>query len=262
MSRLRAIETGKHVVVAAINGVSGIIAPDGTVLETAPVRTQATLVSTVSLNPGTPPGLLIGPLVAGRASRQPRWDRCGLWRGHGRELGSLAYRRPCEFIRVWTPRSGHIKLGRVVIVLPTYNEVRTWRGSSAESARLNPKSTFSSWTITRRTGPAGLRTISRQTTSPSAFCIGPRRLAWVRRTSPDSAGRLANGYDVIGEMDADGSHQPEQLASLFAALNSADLGHRLALDFRRVGRELALVSASAFAWRQPLCAGPARYQSA
>lgn len=64
VSRLRAIETGKHVVVAAINGVSGIIAPDGSVLQTAPIRTQATMIDTVSLNPGTPPGLLIGPFVA------------------------------------------------------------------------------------------------------------------------------------------------------------------------------------------------------
>ncbi len=63
VSRLRAIETGKPVIVAAINGVSGIIAPDGTVLQTAPVRTQGTLIDTVSLNPGTPPGLIVGPIV-------------------------------------------------------------------------------------------------------------------------------------------------------------------------------------------------------
>jgi dolichol-phosphate mannosyltransferase len=34
---------------------------------------------------------------------------------------------------------------------------------------------------------------------------------------------LESGYDVIGEMDADGSHQPEQLPALFAALTDADL---------------------------------------
>jgi dolichol-phosphate mannosyltransferase len=34
---------------------------------------------------------------------------------------------------------------------------------------------------------------------------------------------LARGYDVIGEMDADGSHQPEQLPRLLAALPEADL---------------------------------------
>jgi dolichol-phosphate mannosyltransferase len=34
---------------------------------------------------------------------------------------------------------------------------------------------------------------------------------------------LDAGFDVIGEMDADGSHQPEQLPSLLDALASADL---------------------------------------
>ena len=34
---------------------------------------------------------------------------------------------------------------------------------------------------------------------------------------------LAHDYDVIGEIDADGSHQPEQLPSLLAALEDADL---------------------------------------
>ena len=34
---------------------------------------------------------------------------------------------------------------------------------------------------------------------------------------------LAEGYDVIVEMDADGSHQPEQLPSLLAALATADV---------------------------------------
>jgi dolichol-phosphate mannosyltransferase len=34
---------------------------------------------------------------------------------------------------------------------------------------------------------------------------------------------LEAGYDVIGEMDADGSHQPEQLPLLLAALTEADL---------------------------------------
>ncbi|OFE17322.1 dolichol-phosphate mannosyltransferase [Humibacillus sp. DSM 29435] len=34
---------------------------------------------------------------------------------------------------------------------------------------------------------------------------------------------MERGYDVLVEMDADGSHQPEQLPGLLAALNEADL---------------------------------------
>jgi len=37
------------------------------------------------------------------------------------------------------------------------------------------------------------------------------------------AAALEAGYDVVGEMDADGSHQPEQLPLLLAALADADL---------------------------------------
>ncbi len=37
------------------------------------------------------------------------------------------------------------------------------------------------------------------------------------------AAALDAGYDVVGEMDADGSHQPEQLHRLLAALADADL---------------------------------------
>ncbi len=38
MSRLRAIETGRYVVVASTNGISGIVAPDGRVVERAPSK--------------------------------------------------------------------------------------------------------------------------------------------------------------------------------------------------------------------------------
>ncbi|MDP3893559.1 apolipoprotein N-acyltransferase [Nocardioides sp.] len=60
ISRLRAIETGKYVVVAATNGVSGIIAPDGSVLERAGVRTRAALVGEVGLATGASPAVTWG----------------------------------------------------------------------------------------------------------------------------------------------------------------------------------------------------------
>jgi apolipoprotein N-acyltransferase len=48
ISRLRAIETGRFVVVAATNGVSGIVAPDGRVIAKAPVSTQRVLQAAVT----------------------------------------------------------------------------------------------------------------------------------------------------------------------------------------------------------------------
>jgi apolipoprotein N-acyltransferase len=66
ISRLRAIETGRYVVVAAINGVSGIIAPDGEVVEAAEPRTRAVLVGDVTLADQPTPAVVLGPWT-GRA---------------------------------------------------------------------------------------------------------------------------------------------------------------------------------------------------
>ncbi|WKN50547.1 apolipoprotein N-acyltransferase [Nocardioides sp. Arc9.136] len=63
ITRLRAIETGRNVVVAATNGVSGIIGPDGEVVSSAAPRTQEVLVAEVGLWSGTTPGVLLGPWV-------------------------------------------------------------------------------------------------------------------------------------------------------------------------------------------------------
>ncbi len=50
ISRLRAIETGRYVVVASTNGISGIIAPDGRVIREAPTVTRAVLEAGVALD--------------------------------------------------------------------------------------------------------------------------------------------------------------------------------------------------------------------
>ncbi len=63
ISRLRAIETGRTVVVAATNGVSGIIDDDGEVVERAPVRTQSVLLERVAAPGDRPVALSVGPWV-------------------------------------------------------------------------------------------------------------------------------------------------------------------------------------------------------
>jgi apolipoprotein N-acyltransferase len=57
ISRLRAIETNRYVVVAATNGVSGIIAPDGRVVERAPVRSQSVLLHSLPVHDTTTPAM-------------------------------------------------------------------------------------------------------------------------------------------------------------------------------------------------------------
>ena len=65
IARLRAIETGRYVVVAATNGISGIVSPDGSVVERAPVRSRQVLQQTVPLLDHVTPGVRWGPAVEG-----------------------------------------------------------------------------------------------------------------------------------------------------------------------------------------------------
>ena len=61
ITRLRAMETGRWVAVATTNGVSGIIDPDGEVMETADIRTRAVLLQEVGLTDQLTPAMRIGP---------------------------------------------------------------------------------------------------------------------------------------------------------------------------------------------------------
>lgn len=60
MSRLRAIETGRYVVVASTNGISGIVAPDGSVVERAAQRRQEVLERSVTLVDRRTPATVLG----------------------------------------------------------------------------------------------------------------------------------------------------------------------------------------------------------
>jgi apolipoprotein N-acyltransferase len=72
MSRLRAIETGRWVVVASTNGISGIVAPDGHVVERAPSKQRAVLEHPVGLITARTPAVVLGPwpelLLSGTAA--------------------------------------------------------------------------------------------------------------------------------------------------------------------------------------------------
>jgi len=61
ITRMRAMETGRTTVVAAINGVSGVIDPDGRVREAAAPRTTALVQADVPLAVGAPPSTLVSP---------------------------------------------------------------------------------------------------------------------------------------------------------------------------------------------------------
>jgi apolipoprotein N-acyltransferase len=60
ISRLRALETGRWVVVAAVNGISGVVRPDGEVVASVPARGQEVLVETVGLSTSITPAVRLG----------------------------------------------------------------------------------------------------------------------------------------------------------------------------------------------------------
>ncbi len=63
ITRARAIESGKYVVVAATNGIAGVIAPDGSVVDRSQRLTRDIIVETVDLRTGVTPGVRVGRVL-------------------------------------------------------------------------------------------------------------------------------------------------------------------------------------------------------
>jgi apolipoprotein N-acyltransferase len=80
MGRLRAVEHGRAVLVAATSGISAVITPDGELVEQAPVFTREVLSATVPTRSGTTlatrlgaaPELLLSGLALGAAGLTAR----------------------------------------------------------------------------------------------------------------------------------------------------------------------------------------------
>jgi dolichol-phosphate mannosyltransferase len=113
--------------------------------------------------------------------------------------------------------------GRVVMVVPTYNEAANLAWIVGRLRRAQPDVDV---LVVDDGSPDGTGDIA------DALAAADPAVSVLHRTAKGGLGAaylhgfahaLAAGYDVIGEMDADGSHQPEQLGSLLAALGDADL---------------------------------------
>ncbi|WP_420819081.1 polyprenol monophosphomannose synthase [Nocardioides oleivorans] len=114
-------------------------------------------------------------------------------------------------------------LGRCVMVIPTYNESENIEWIVDRLRKAQPGVDIM---IVDDNSPDGTGDIA------DKLAAGDEAISVVHRTEKAGLGAaylngfavaLEAGYDVIGEMDADGSHQPEQLVRLLDALRSADL---------------------------------------
>jgi dolichol-phosphate mannosyltransferase len=114
-------------------------------------------------------------------------------------------------------------LGRVVVVIPTYNEAANLAWIVDRLRRAQPDVDV---LVVDDHSPDGTGRIADE------LAAADPQVHALHRTAKGGLGgaylhgfahALAEGYDVIGEMDADGSHQPEELPQLLAALGDADL---------------------------------------
>ena len=114
-------------------------------------------------------------------------------------------------------------LGRVVMVIPTYNEALNLEGIIGQLRAAQPGVDI---LVVDDGSPDGTGDIA------DRIAAADPAVSVVHRTEKAGLGAaylhgfevaMDAGYDVIGEMDADGSHQPEQLHRLLDRLRSADL---------------------------------------
>jgi len=112
---------------------------------------------------------------------------------------------------------------RVVMVVPTYNEIENLADIVARIRRSTPDVDI---LVVDDNSPDGTGALA------DRIAAGDTQVRVVHRPVKQGLGAaysegfrvaLEAGYDLIGEMDADGSHQPEQLPRLLAATADADL---------------------------------------
>jgi len=112
---------------------------------------------------------------------------------------------------------------RVLVVIPTYNE----RESLPRTLdRLRAAVPAADVLVVDDASPDGTGTLAdeRAAADPAVHVLHRGGKAGLGAAYVAGFGwALARGYDAIVEMDADGSHAPEQLPALLAALDGADL---------------------------------------
>jgi apolipoprotein N-acyltransferase len=235
MSRLRAVEHGRATVQVSTSGQSAIIMPDGTVLSQTglyesgvlsaelPLRTGRTLADQAGVAPeGVTAGIAAVAIMAGLAvgrRRSARPEAGGTWEPADTADTAGTGEPTPDHDQERSGVDGH----RVVVCVPTYNE----RDNLTETARrLRVANPTVDLLVIDDASPDGTGKIADQLAGEDDQIHVLHRAGKSGLGSAYVAGfswALRHGYDVIVEMDADGSHQPEELPKLLAALPDADL---------------------------------------
>jgi dolichol-phosphate mannosyltransferase len=114
-------------------------------------------------------------------------------------------------------------LGKILVIIPTYNEIENIARITGRVRAAVPEAHI---LVADDNSPDGTGQAADE------LAAGDPNLQVLHRKGKEGLGAaylagfrwgIDNGYDVLVEMDADGSHQPEQLPRLLTALRGADL---------------------------------------
>lgn len=207
MSRLRAVETGRWVVHAAVSGISAVVAPDGAVVTGAGLFEPAIVRARIRAASGSTPYVRLGD-----------W---AVWVSGGLALLAFALPRTARSPR--RPSEPLPERPRVLVVLPTYEERETI-GPLLDALLALPQ--HPDVLVVDDGSPDGTAEVvrARAEREPRVRLLERLRkagLASAYLTGFDIA--LREGYDLVVEMDADLSHRPEELPRLLEAARDADL---------------------------------------
>ena len=114
-------------------------------------------------------------------------------------------------------------LGRILVVIPTYNEVENLPRIVARVRKSVPEAYI---LVADDNSPDGTAKVADELAAADDHVHVLHRLGKEGLGAAYLAGfswALEQDFDVVVEMDADGSHQPEQLPLLLDALRDADL---------------------------------------
>jgi apolipoprotein N-acyltransferase len=207
MSRLRAVENGRSVIHAAISGISAYIDQRGRVVDTRGLFE---------------PALMRHDVVA--STRQTLYTRFGDWMPLGSVvLVGILFALPRSRRRPRRQPPALTETPRVLVVLPTYNEKETI-GRVLDGLLELPYAIHV--LVVDDGSPDGTAAIVRaraQTDDRVRLAERDRKLGLASAYGVGFDRGIAEGYDLVVEMDSDLSHDPHDLPGLLEAARSNDL---------------------------------------
>ncbi len=205
MSRMRAVEDGRWVVNAAVSGISAFVDPTGRVVADVGLFRPAILRHTIRSSDVTTPYVRLGDWFP--------------WLSLVAVAGMLLVPRRRSGVRP-TPEPLPPDRRRTLVILPTYEERDTIEWVLARLIALPERVDV---LVVDDSSPDGTGELVR-----AVAAVEPRVRLLERAQKSGLASAyldgfrvgLADGYDLMVEMDSDLSHQPEELTRLLAAAGS------------------------------------------